>query len=233
MGALSLDAIAGKINREHEAALLDAKSAVEHARAAGRLLLEAKERCPNGEWGKWLSANCNDISVRTAQRYMVIVRNPEIKAESVREAILKISSPKKSKTTRVSPSQVTDSEQKEDSRSATVQVSIESTSPPSDPPVIPPDSAHGDDSGDGSEPDGDESERIASMEREYLASIEKVMDADDKLAAAHSEIKRQAAEITSLKQSRDGWMHKCSVLQKRVNALQAQADRHARAAKKK
>lgn len=46
-----------------------------------------------------------------------------------------------------------------------------------------------------------------AIEREYAASIAKVMEADDKLAAAHAEIKRQAAEIASLKISRDGFMN--------------------------
>jgi len=45
------------------------------------------------------------------------------------------------------------------------------------------------------------------IEREYSASIAKVMEADDRLAAAHAEIKRQAAEIAALKISRDGFMN--------------------------
>jgi hypothetical protein len=56
------------------------------------------------------------------------------------------------------------------------------------------------------EPDENEEEQLAQAEKDYAASIDKVMAADDKLAAAHTEIKRQAAEIASLKLSRDGFM---------------------------
>lgn len=56
-------------------------------------------------------------------------------------------------------------------------------------------------------PDDDEDEKLAQAEKEYAASIDKVMAADDKLAAAHAEIKRQAAEIAMLKFSRDGFLN--------------------------
>ena len=53
----------------------------------------------------------------------------------------------------------------------------------------------------------DEEAHLAALEKEYTESIEKVMKADDKLAAAHAEIKRQASEIATLKISRDGYMN--------------------------
>lgn len=56
-------------------------------------------------------------------------------------------------------------------------------------------------------PDDDEAEKIAQAEKELNASIDKVMNADDKLAAAHAEIKRQASEIASLKIARDGYLN--------------------------
>lgn len=56
-------------------------------------------------------------------------------------------------------------------------------------------------------PDEDEGEKIAAAEKEYAASIDKVMAADDRLAAAHAEIKRQSAEIAALKFSRDGYLN--------------------------
>ncbi len=55
--------------------------------------------------------------------------------------------------------------------------------------------------------DWTENEEVAAIDRELSESIEKVMCADDKLAAAHTEIKRQAAEIAVLKLSRDGYMN--------------------------
>lgn len=57
------------------------------------------------------------------------------------------------------------------------------------------------------EPDADDEALEAQFEKDYGASIDKIMAADDKLAAAHAEIKRQAAEIASLKLSRDGFMN--------------------------
>ncbi len=78
---------------------------------------------------------------------------------------------------------------------------------------------------DGSEPDANESERLEAMQAEYLASVERVMTADDKLSAANAELKRQAAEIATLKSSRDHWQNKCAALQQRVNKLQSKLDR--------
>lgn len=55
--------------------------------------------------------------------------------------------------------------------------------------------------------DDDEVATAEAMERELAASIEKIMAADDRLAASYLEIKRQAAEIAALKISRDGFMN--------------------------
>ncbi len=50
------------------------------------------------------------------------------------------------------------------------------------------------------------------------------MGADDKLAAAHAEIKRQAAEIATLKLSRNQYQNQCAELIKRLKSLQRQLD---------
>jgi Protein of unknown function (DUF3102) len=47
---------------------------VEHAIAAGLLLLEAKEIVGHGDWLPWLQANC-EIGPRQAQTYMRLARN--------------------------------------------------------------------------------------------------------------------------------------------------------------
>lgn len=70
------------------------------------------------------------------------------------------------------------------------------------------------------EPEEDEDAKLALAEKEYTASIDKVMAADDKLAAAHKEIKRQAAEIASLKLSRDGYQNRCTEVIERLKAAQ-------------
>lgn len=78
---------------------------------------------------------------------------------------------------------------------------------------------------DSREPEEDEGAQLEQAEKEYTASIDKVMAADDKLAAAHAEIKRQAAEIASLKLSRNGFQNKCDELIRRIKGLQRQNDK--------
>lgn len=77
-------------------------------------------------------------------------------------------------------------------------------------------------------PDEDEDEKIALTEKELAESVDKVMAADDKLAAAHSEIKRQAAEIAVLKLSRDGYMNGKTVVTKMLKAEQRKNEKLAR-----
>jgi len=65
--------LAEAINREHDAAQAAARTAIEHAIEAGRLLIEAKDGSGHGEWLPWLEANTR-VSVRQAQRYMRVAR---------------------------------------------------------------------------------------------------------------------------------------------------------------
>jgi len=82
--------LATDINRHHQEAQKAAESALQHARAAGELLLQAKERCQHGDWGKWLKENFNG-SDRTAQRYMTFAnRWSELEAKTTRVADLPI-----------------------------------------------------------------------------------------------------------------------------------------------
>jgi hypothetical protein len=74
------------------------RQAVEHAIAAGELLIEAKKQVKHGEWQTWLMANC-DISERTVQAYMKLARAPLEKRNAVadlplREALASIAKPK-------------------------------------------------------------------------------------------------------------------------------------------
>jgi DUF3102 family protein len=65
----SLGKLAERINAEHHSCETAINAALEHALAAGDLLLEAKSACPHGAWQAWLE-NSFDGSVRTAQAYM-------------------------------------------------------------------------------------------------------------------------------------------------------------------
>lgn len=60
-----------QINRYHDTAVRHALIAVENARAAGELLLEAKAECRHGEWLNWLAENVI-FSQKTAWQYMRI-----------------------------------------------------------------------------------------------------------------------------------------------------------------
>lgn len=78
--------LADRINAEHAAVLVGARMALEHARAAGELLLEARHRCPYGTWLPWLREHVT-FSERTAQSYMRVARRwPELEAQNAQSA---------------------------------------------------------------------------------------------------------------------------------------------------
>src|ERR1700694_3834196 len=64
-----LSQLAERINTEHQAACDAALTAIEHGRAAGLLLIEAKSQLGHSEWLPWLAQNC-ECAPRTAQGYM-------------------------------------------------------------------------------------------------------------------------------------------------------------------
>lgn len=81
----SLSVLAAGINKAHTEATAAAVSALEKARRAGVLLRLAKrqlKRQPgHGPWLSWLAAECPNVSVQMAQRYMKIARGwPRIEA---------------------------------------------------------------------------------------------------------------------------------------------------------
>jgi hypothetical protein len=69
-----LPELAAQINAEHAAANRAIRTGIEHAMAAGDLLIEAKALLRHGEWGGWLAANCV-VSERSARVYMRLARN--------------------------------------------------------------------------------------------------------------------------------------------------------------
>jgi hypothetical protein len=69
----SLTDFAARIRNEHIAVGVALKHSVEHAMAAGDLLMEAQAQLKHGQWLPWLKS-CG-ISQRTAQRYMRLARN--------------------------------------------------------------------------------------------------------------------------------------------------------------
>jgi hypothetical protein len=74
--------LAERINTEHRAAYGAAQTALEHAKRAGQLLIEAKRQTKHGEWLPWLQANV-EFSPRAAQGYMrIAARWGELEAKS-------------------------------------------------------------------------------------------------------------------------------------------------------
>src|ERR1700732_2297567 len=70
----SLADLAARINAEHEAAGGALKRSLQHAIAAGELLLEAKDQLKHGQWLPWLKEHCQ-ISERTVRLYMRVAKN--------------------------------------------------------------------------------------------------------------------------------------------------------------
>jgi hypothetical protein len=66
--------LANAIRLEIQEANTTATSAVEHARRAGELLIEAKAICAHSEWNPWLEANL-DVSDHTVRSYMQLARD--------------------------------------------------------------------------------------------------------------------------------------------------------------
>jgi hypothetical protein len=70
----SLTDLAARIKAEHTAIGDSLRRGVEHAMAAGDLLVEAKAQLKHGEWLPWIRDHCA-ISDRTAQLYMRVAKN--------------------------------------------------------------------------------------------------------------------------------------------------------------
>ncbi|HBJ35159.1 MAG TPA: hypothetical protein DDZ51_10470 [Planctomycetaceae bacterium] len=106
--ARPLAEIAEQINRHHDQfaqhgqkALEHVAYALDHARTAGELLLEAKRNIQHGGWLDWLSENCH-VGDRQARKYMAVASaDPNIITEAIAEgltidrAVARIASAKK------------------------------------------------------------------------------------------------------------------------------------------
>jgi len=86
---LSLSDLADRISTYHERCQLALGSAVEHAQAAGRLLIQAKTKVQHGEWMPWVEKNF-DFSHSTAVGYMKIAKSqPELRISGGLKGTLK------------------------------------------------------------------------------------------------------------------------------------------------
>jgi hypothetical protein len=87
----SLADLAARVRAEHEGVARAMKRGLEHAIAAGKLLLEAKAQLAHGQWLPWLHQLCPALPERTAQLYMRLARHaPELEAKSASVADLTV-----------------------------------------------------------------------------------------------------------------------------------------------
>ena len=94
----SLSHLAKSIDREHAAAESTARTALEHAVNAGKMLAEAKAAVGHGGWAGWVADNCR-FSLRTAQVYMRLAANAGELANAQTTALLTIANAVKSLAT--------------------------------------------------------------------------------------------------------------------------------------
>jgi len=81
-GQAALPELAGQINEHHARATEAARTALEHARECGAILIQAKAQVGHGGFLAWLAANCR-VGERQARRYMRVAENwPAIEAKS-------------------------------------------------------------------------------------------------------------------------------------------------------
>lgn len=74
---LTFESHGTEINRLHLLAHAAANDAIEHARAAGVLLLEVKKKLKHGKFLHWVRDN-SQVSLRQAQRYMAVAQGKTI-----------------------------------------------------------------------------------------------------------------------------------------------------------
>jgi hypothetical protein len=83
-----LPELAAAIRLHHEGVEAAARTAAEHAIAAGHALIEAKAMLKHGQWLSWLKEHCG-LQARSAQGYMQLARSG-LKCETVAHLGLKV-----------------------------------------------------------------------------------------------------------------------------------------------
>ena len=75
--------LAAVINAEHTEAIKHAAHAIDHARHAGALLLQVKEKLPHGQFLRWLALRCT-VSARQAQRYISAAQGKPLPVRAIK-----------------------------------------------------------------------------------------------------------------------------------------------------
>jgi hypothetical protein len=204
---------AKEINEAHQFAREHAETAVEWAVKCGKMLTKKKVELGHGKFQEWVKTYC-DFAYSTAARYMKAGQNSTAVEIST---LSKLYPPRaKALSTNSSKGAVPVVNPKGTGETGTDRPAAPHTPAAAAAPSPPPSE------GEPERPEVDEDAAIAAAEAELAASIDKVMRSDDRLAAAYAEIKRQAAEIATLKISRDGYMNGKEAVTKLLKAAQRQ-----------
>lgn len=209
----AIAASAAAINDAHQRAKACAEEAVDYAIECGRLLLAKKADVKHGGFESWVENNTN-VPLSTARLYMRASRQVgHGQAVEALRALYPSGREPQAKAKATEPKTLTVSvldapTQQLDDTPRAVATPVAKPVPDADDEWTP-----------------DEIAKAEAIDREYSDSIDKVMESDDKLAAAHAEIKRQAAEIAILKLARDGYMNGKTEMTRLLDAAQRKVDR--------
>lgn len=217
------------INEAHRLARASAETAVEHAIRCGQLLATKKAAMARGEFDGWVEQHC-EFGRATAYNYMKASKSSNALDGSAIRHLFPSGKPgakpgKPQSNTQSERREVMNPPESANRGSEAGNLSMRHGEDAGQ--VRPPDPAS--DAPERWVPDEDEEAYLEKAEKEYAESIDKVMAADDKLAAAHEEIKRQAAEIASLKMSRDGYLNGKNAVVKLLKAEQSKVKKLGRA----
>lgn len=195
---------ANDINEAHRLARASAETAVGHAIRCGQMLLAKKDAIDHGDFQSWIEENCS-FGWSAAKRYISAAKQ---NATGVAFDSLRHYFPSGRKSSAAPASQKATAVAFCDAPAAAPVGFVPPTAPSAalpgkpkrEPEAVPisaiePDFVEG--TPEGYEPDDDE---------EYQERIERVMMADDKLAAMREELKKQQIEIAQFKRSRDHYM---------------------------
>ena len=84
--SLTLNDLANGIKSAHAGAMRNASAALDYARQAGELLMQAKQSLPHGAFGAWVQQNC-DVSLRQAQRYMGAAQGKQLPVRKIEKLV--------------------------------------------------------------------------------------------------------------------------------------------------
>jgi hypothetical protein len=222
------------INEAHQCAMESAENAVEWAIKCGQLLAAKKEELKHGEFQAWIEKNCK-FAYSTASRYMKAAQNSTAVEISSLSRLFPSGAKQKSNTPKGAVSVVkapregaTATEETGKDRPAASATSPERASqspgaeirPGARPEVV------DQDSDTPERPDDiDEDAALAAAEADYMRRVDAVMQSDNKLAEAQAQLKQQAALISTLEATRDGYMRGKDAVTKLLQAEQRKVSR--------